>query len=93
MSPLDPQWSFYSTNTSVFQQRFKERLGSQWAHITSQPEVDEAIKQVEDLHKYFEKMEKLIGRQVKAMQKLNDVDTEVALYYQQEGYLILIKFG
>ncbi|KAI8908950.1 Arfaptin-like domain-containing protein [Gorgonomyces haynaldii] len=72
-------------NYRIFQQRFKERLGSQWAHITSQPEVDEAIRQVQTLYNYFEKLEKIIGRQVKAIQKLNDCDTEVSLYYQQEG--------
>lgn len=70
----------------MFQQKFKERLGSQWAHITSQPEVDEAIKQVQDLYTYFEKLEKIIARQVHALLKLNDIETEVSLHYKQEGY-------
>ncbi len=69
----------------VFQQKFKERLGSQWAHITSQPEVEEAIKQVEDLYIYFERLERIVSRQLEGLQRLNDVETEVSLYYQQEG--------
>lgn len=64
----------------------KERLGSQWAHITSQPEVEEAINQVQVLYTYFERIERMIQRQLEAMQKVNDVETEVGLYYQQEGY-------
>lgn len=77
--------NYYKSNNRVFQQKFKERLGAQWAHITAQPEVDEAIAQVQLLNSYFERLEKLIARQLDAMHRVNDVDTEVSLYYKQEG--------
>ncbi|KAI8930277.1 Arfaptin-like domain-containing protein [Entophlyctis helioformis] len=73
-------------NYRVFQQRMKERLGSQWAHITSQPEVDEAFKQVQDLHDFFLRLEKMVARQTDAMQRLNDLDVEMSLFYQQQGF-------
>lgn len=70
----------------VFQQRVKERLGAQWAHVTSQPEVDEAIKQVQDMWDYFMKLEKMVDKERLALQKLSDVETEMSLWYQQQGY-------
>ncbi|KAH6566138.1 hypothetical protein BASA50_006277 [Batrachochytrium salamandrivorans] len=73
-------------NYRVFQQRVKERLGSQWAHITSQPEVDEAIKQVQDMYDYFTRLEKMVERQKAALQKVNDVDLEMYLFYQQQCF-------
>ncbi|KAJ3364577.1 hypothetical protein HDU91_002516 [Kappamyces sp. JEL0680] len=69
----------------VFQQRFKERLGAQWAHITSQPEVEEAIKRVQDMYDYFEQLEKLVTRQKDGIAKVNDAETELALWYRKEG--------
>ncbi|KAI8894448.1 Arfaptin-like domain-containing protein [Globomyces pollinis-pini] len=69
----------------VFQQRFKERLGAQWAHITSQPEVEEAIKHVQDMYDYFESLEKLVKRQKTSLEKVNDVETELSLWYKKEG--------
>ncbi|KAJ8329548.1 hypothetical protein BDV3_001357 [Batrachochytrium dendrobatidis] len=72
--------------TSVFQQRVKERLGSQWAHITSQPEVDEAVKQVQDMYDFFARLEKMVERQMIALQKVNDIDVEMYLFYQQQCF-------
>ncbi|KAJ3305429.1 hypothetical protein HDV03_001523 [Kappamyces sp. JEL0829] len=65
--------------------RFKERLGAQWAHITSQPEVEEAIKRVQDMYDYFEQLEKLVTRQKDGIAKVNDAETELALWYRKEG--------
>lgn len=72
---------------SIFQQRFKERLGSQWAHITSQPEVEEAIKRVQDMYDYFESLEKIIRKQKLALEKMNDIELELSLWYRKEGYV------
>lgn len=69
----------------MFQQRFKEKLGAQWAHITSQPEVEEAIKHVQDMYDYFESLEKLVIRQKTGLAKVNDVETELSLWYKKEG--------
>lgn len=69
----------------MFQQRFKERLGAQWAHITSQPEVEEAIKHVQNMYDYFDKLEKLVTKQKQAIQNTNDVEIEMALWYKKEG--------
>jgi len=70
---------------SIFQQRFKESLGSQWAHITSQPEVEEAIKKVQDMYDYFESLEKIVTRQKKAIEKTNEAESELSLWYRKEG--------
>lgn len=52
--------------------------------------MEEAIKQVQDLYTYFEKLERMIARQLVALQRLNYVETEVSLYYQQEGCRIIM---
>lgn len=77
------------TLDSIFQQRVKERLGAQWAHITSQPEVEEAIKRVQEMHTYFENLEKIVRRQKSAIEKVNDVESEVSLWYRKEGYFYI----
>lgn len=74
----------------MFQQRFKERLGAQWAHITSQPEVEEAIKHVQNMYDYFDKLEKLVTKQKQAIQNTNDVEIEMALWYKKEGMRFFI---
>ncbi|KAJ3056175.1 hypothetical protein HK097_007781 [Rhizophlyctis rosea] len=73
-------------NYRIFQQKLKERLGQQWAHITAQPEVDDAVKQVQVMHEYFTYLEKLVEKQRQALQMLHDVEAELSLFYQQKGY-------
>ena len=75
---------------SIFQQRFKERLGAQWAHITSQPEVEEAIKRVQDMYDYFEALEKIVRKQKVALEKVNDIESELSLWYRKEGYVFCL---
>ena len=54
--------------------------------MTSQPEVEEAIRKVEEMHDYFERLEKMVKRQKKSIENLNDVETELSLFYKKEGY-------
>ena len=56
-----------------------------WAHITAQPEVDDAVKQVQVMHEYFTYLEKLVEKQRQALQMLHDVEAELSLFYQQKG--------
>jgi hypothetical protein len=37
------------------------------------------------MYNYFETLEKMIQRQVHALQKLSDIETEMSLHYQKEG--------
>ncbi|KAJ3300433.1 hypothetical protein HK104_000491 [Borealophlyctis nickersoniae] len=73
-------------NYRIFHQRMREKLGQQWAHITAQPEVDEAVKQVQAMHEYFSYLEKMVEKQRSALQMLNEVEAELSLFYQQKGY-------
>ncbi|KAL2918168.1 Glycerophosphocholine phosphodiesterase [Polyrhizophydium stewartii] len=73
-------------NYRVFQQRIKERLGAQWAHVTAQPEVDDAVRQVTEMNDFFTRLEKMVDRQRVAMQKINDIDIEMYLFYQQQCF-------
>ncbi|KAJ3042926.1 hypothetical protein HDV00_006233 [Rhizophlyctis rosea] len=73
-------------NYRIFQQKMKEKLGQQWAHITAQPEVDDAVKQVQVMHEYFTFLEKLVEKQRSALQMLHEVEAELSLFYQQKGY-------
>eukprot|EP00842_Homolaphlyctis_polyrhiza_P002346 jgi/Hompol1/3111/HPOL_003153-RA len=73
-------------NYRVFQQRIKERLGAQWAHVTSQPEVDEAVVQMQLMYDFFEKLEKMVDRQRHALEKINDIDIEMSLFYKQQAF-------
>ncbi|KAJ3184722.1 hypothetical protein HDU87_004126 [Geranomyces variabilis] len=74
----------------IFSQRVREKLGQQmgkqWAHVTAQPEVDEAAKDIEAMHTYFSQLEKMVERQRSALQQLNEVEAELSLFYQQKGY-------
>jgi hypothetical protein len=63
-------------------------LGKQWAHITSQPEVEEAITHVQKMYDYFESLEKLVRKQKTAIQKVNDTESELAVWYKKEGYFL-----
>ncbi|RKO96849.1 hypothetical protein CAUPRSCDRAFT_11452, partial [Caulochytrium protostelioides] len=69
----------------VVHQRMKERMTRQ-AHVTAQPDVDEAAKQVEEMWDYFKNLEKLVERQRSILQSLNDTENELSLLYQQKGY-------
>ncbi|KAJ3159158.1 hypothetical protein HDU86_002060 [Geranomyces michiganensis] len=74
----------------IFSQRVREKLGQQmgkqWAHVTAQPEVDEAAKDIEAMYTYFSQLEKMVERQRSALQQLNEVEAELSLFYQQKGY-------
>ncbi|KAJ3020002.1 hypothetical protein HKX48_001459 [Thoreauomyces humboldtii] len=74
----------------LFSQRVREKLGQQvgkqWAHVTQQPEVDEAAKDIESMHTYYAQLEKMVEKQRYALQQLNEVESELSLFYQQKGY-------
>ncbi|KAI9017768.1 Arfaptin-like domain-containing protein [Gaertneriomyces semiglobifer] len=70
----------------IFTQRIREKLGQQWAHVTAQPEVDEASKEVEVMYEYFSQLEKMVEKQRNALQMLNEAEAELSLFYQQMGY-------
>jgi hypothetical protein len=72
-------------NDRIFQQRFKESLGSHWAHITSQPEVEESIARIQYMYDYFTNLEKIVKRQADAIKKVNQVESELSGWYRQEG--------
>jgi Asp-tRNA(Asn)/Glu-tRNA(Gln) amidotransferase C subunit len=61
-------------------------LGAQWAHVTSQPEVEEAIKHIQSMYDYFDQLEKMVTRQMQSLQKVNDVESELSIWYKREGY-------
>jgi hypothetical protein len=77
----------------VFQQKFKESLGSQWAHVTSQPEVDEAIKHVQNMYDYFESLERMVTKQKSLLEKINDSEAELSLWYRKEGFVAPLIIG
>jgi hypothetical protein len=60
-------------------------LGSHWAHVTSQPEVDEAIQNVQNMYDYFENLERMVKRQKQSLEKVNDAETALSLFYKKEG--------
>ncbi|KAI9093001.1 Arfaptin-like domain-containing protein [Phlyctochytrium arcticum] len=70
----------------IFTQRVREKLGQQWAHVTAQPEVDEAAKEIEAMYEYFSQLEKMVEKQRVALQHLNEAEAELSLFYQQKGY-------
>ncbi|KAI8824899.1 uncharacterized protein EV422DRAFT_516699 [Fimicolochytrium jonesii] len=74
----------------ILSQRVKEKLGQQmgkqWAHVTAQPEVDEAAKEIESMYSYFSQLEKMVEKQRACLQQLNEVEAELSLFYQQKGY-------
>lgn len=72
--------------SSVFQQKIREKLGSHWAHVTAQPEVDAAAKEVESMMAFFSKMEKMIEKQRDALAYLTETEAECSLYFQQLGF-------
>ena len=76
---------FFST---VFKQKLKERLGNHWAHVTAQPEVDSAVKEMENMYSFFQKTEKVIEKQKAALLHLTEVEAECSLYFQQLGYVL-----
>ncbi|KAJ3101506.1 hypothetical protein HDU97_001321 [Phlyctochytrium planicorne] len=77
------------SNFRIFQQRIKEKMGGKQAgtiHVTSQPEVDEAVKDVEDMFAYFSELAKLQEKQLAQLKALNETEQELALFFQQKGY-------
>ncbi|KAI8839285.1 Arfaptin-like domain-containing protein [Chytridium lagenaria] len=52
-------------------------LSAGTVHVTSQPEVDEAVKEVEGMNAYFTELNKMA---------LNETEQELALFFQQKGY-------
>ena len=60
-------------------------MGTQWAHVTSQPEVEEAIRKVQEMHDYFERLEKMVKKQKQTIERINDVETELSLFYKKEA--------
>ncbi|KAJ1549904.1 hypothetical protein HK405_001955, partial [Cladochytrium tenue] len=55
-------------------------------HITSQPEVDEAAKEVQIMHAYFDQLGRLVEKQLFQLKALNETEQELALFFQQKGY-------
>ncbi|KAI9336623.1 Arfaptin-like domain-containing protein [Zopfochytrium polystomum] len=76
------------SNFRYFQQRLKERMGTKTpgVHVTSQPEVDEAAKEVQSMHAYFDELGKLVEKQLFQLRVLNETEQELALFFQQKGY-------
>ncbi|KAJ3191734.1 hypothetical protein HK101_007447 [Irineochytrium annulatum] len=73
----------------IFHQRIKEKMGggkTPGAHVTAQPEVDEAVKEVETMFGYFNELSKLVERQLSQLKALNETEQELALFFQQKGY-------
>jgi hypothetical protein len=71
--------------SNVFSQKIKERLGQHWAHVTAQPEVDAAGKEMDRMDSFFLKMEKTIEKQIYALNGLTEAEAECSLYFQQLG--------
>ncbi|KAI9360478.1 Arfaptin-like domain-containing protein [Zopfochytrium polystomum] len=76
------------SNFRYFQQRLKERMGPKipGVHITAQPEVDEAAKEVQTMYSYFDELDKLVEKQLFQLKALNETEQELALFFQQKGY-------
>ncbi|KAJ3208448.1 hypothetical protein HDU67_006713 [Dinochytrium kinnereticum] len=77
------------SNFRIFHQRIKEKMGGKQSgtvHVTAQPEVDEAVKEVEAMFSYFSDLSKLVEKQVAQLKALNETEQELALFFQQKGY-------
>ncbi|KAJ3413728.1 hypothetical protein HDV05_007631 [Chytridiales sp. JEL 0842] len=65
---------------------FVDRVDGENVHITSQPEVDEASKEVQAMYNYFDELQKMVDIQVLQLKALNETEQELALFFQQKGY-------
>ncbi|KAJ3310092.1 hypothetical protein HDU76_003458, partial [Blyttiomyces sp. JEL0837] len=77
------------SNFRYFQQRIKEKLGPKQApgvHITPQPEVDEAAKEVQEMYAYFDELSRIVEKHMLQLKALNETEQELALFFQQKGY-------
>ncbi|KAJ3114275.1 hypothetical protein HDU96_002318 [Phlyctochytrium bullatum] len=77
------------SNFRIFHQRIKEKMGGKQAgttHVTAQPEVDEAAKEVDSMFSYFSELGRLVEKQLLQLKALNETEQELALFFQQKGY-------
>lgn len=67
----------------LFSQRIGEAFGAQWAHITAQPEVDEASISVEKINAYVISLEALIRKQIVSLKSVSNIENEISVFLKQ----------
>lgn len=67
----------------------KERFGqpnNPSIQVTPQPEVDDAVREVQDMYSYFDELGKLVEKHLFQLKIINETEQELALFFQQRGY-------